>query len=74
MKEQKRGYVSQGRIDQGCSVALQEFGQAGSDEDDSRAGLLGGFGLDIIRLGGESWTPLGSQGKSRTGPCSPYDW
>ncbi|CAD6566190.1 MAG: Origin recognition complex, subunit 1 [Alectoria sarmentosa] len=71
MKEQKRRYVSQGRIDQGCSVALQEFGQAGSDEDDSRAGRLGGFGLDIIRLGGERWTPFGSQGKSRTGPCSP---
>lgn len=54
MKEQKCRYVSQGRIDQGFSVALQEFGQAGSDADDSRAGLLGGFGLDVIRFGGES--------------------
>ena len=39
VKEQKRGYVSQRRIDQGGSVALQELGQAGSDADNSRAGL-----------------------------------
>ena len=54
MKEKKCRYVSQGRIDQGSSVALQEFGQTRSDADDSRAGLLGGFRLDVIRLGGES--------------------
>lgn len=55
MEKQECRYMSEGRIDQGCSVALQEFGQAGSDADYSRTGLLGGFGLDIIRFGGESW-------------------
>ena len=53
MQEQKCGYMSEGGVDQWRSVALQEFGQTGSDTDDSRAGLLGGFRLDIIRLGGE---------------------
>lgn len=63
--------MSQGRVDQWRSVALQQLGQARSDADNSRAGLLGGFRLDIIRLGGEGRTPFGSQGKSRTWPCSP---
>lgn len=54
MEEQECRYMSQRCIDQWRSVALQEFGQARSDADDSRAGLLGGFWLDIIRLGRES--------------------
>lgn len=54
MKEQECRYVSQGGIDQWCSVALQELGQAGSDTDDSRADLLRSFGLDVVRLGGKS--------------------
>ena len=60
MEKQERRYVSEGRIDQGCSIALQELGQAGSDADYSGTGLLGGFGLDIIRFGGESWVRFGS--------------
>lgn len=71
MEEQECRYVRQGRIDQWRGVALQEFGQTRSGTDDSRADLLGCFGLDIIWLGGESWMPFGSQDKSRTGPCSP---
>ena len=60
MEKEECRYVSEGRIDQGCSIALQELGQAGSDADYSRTGLLGGFGLDIIRFGGESWARFGS--------------
>lgn len=59
MEEQECRYVGQGRIDQWRGVALQEFGQTRSGTDDSRADLLGCFGLDIIWLGGESWTPFG---------------
>ena len=54
MEKEECRYVSEGRIDQRCSIALQELGQAGSDADYSRTSLLGGFGLDIIRFGGES--------------------
>ena len=70
MEEQKGSYVSQRRVDQWGSVALQKLGQARSDTDDSRASLLGSLGLDVIWLGRKGWTPSGSQGKSRTGPCS----
>ena len=53
MEEQKRRYMSQRRVDQWRSVALQELWQARSDTDNSRAALLGGFRLDIIQLSRE---------------------
>ena len=71
MEQQECRYVCQRGINQWRGVALQELGQTRRDTDDSRAGLLGGFRLNVIWLGGESWTLLGSQGKSRSSPASP---